>query len=121
MTEKSLTIDKNGKNKPIELWWFDKEEKSYEPAGVAFYDEKFGEYRLKIDINPDTCYYLKPIATQEDQTSYRVEVVIKKSDGEFKFRRPVGKGYSNTMSSGDVVMQLGPYSKLLILGDNNHE
>ena len=107
-------------NKPIPLWWFDTDEKSYDPAGVAFYDEKFGEYRLKIDITPETCYYLKPITGNEKETTYRIEVVIK-SNGKFKFRRPVGKGYNDATKSNDVVIQLGPYSKLLVMSENSHE
>ena len=96
------------------LWWFDREEKKYLAAGVAFYDDKYGEYRLKIDINPETCYYLRPIASVEGKRLYRAEVVIK-SNGKFKFRRTVGEGYSNDLTDGNIIVRFGPYEKLLVL------
>ena len=120
MRETNLAIDENGKNSPSSLWWFDTENKKYLPAGVAFYDEKFGEYRLKIDVHPDTCYYLKPVATNDGKSVWRAEVVIK-SNGKFKFRRSVGEGYSDDLTGGDIIVQFGPYSKLLVLGGDKQD
>jgi hypothetical protein len=51
------------KVRPLLLWWLDKEKNKNLPAGVAFYDEKFGEYRLKLDIQPETQFYLRPISS----------------------------------------------------------
>ena len=64
----------------VNLWWFDREERKYFPAGVAFYDDKCGEYRLKININPETCYYLRPIESIEGKRLYLVEVAIKNGE-----------------------------------------
>ena len=105
------------KNETLKLWWYDKEEKQYYPAGVAFYDDKHGEYRLKIDMHPETMYYLRPINANDAQTYYRVEVIIKK-DGSFKCRRTVGEGYSNKLTNDDIFIQLGPYKKFLVLGND---
>jgi hypothetical protein len=33
------------KNETFQLWWFEDQSKKYFPAGVAFHDEEFGEYR----------------------------------------------------------------------------
>ncbi len=108
------------KSKVFQLWWFDKEEKRHFPAGVAFHEHNFGEYRLKIDIHPENQYYLKPILSTGDRTRYRVEVVIKKN-GKFKTRKSVGEGHSNALTQGDVIMNIGPYSRSLIMGSPEGE
>ena len=102
------------------LWWFDKEEKRYFHAGVAFYDEQYGEYRLKIDIHPENQYYLRPILSTGHEIRYRVEVVIKKG-GKFKDRKTIGEGYSNEFTQGDIFMNLGPYTRDLVLGGKNND
>ena len=99
------------------LWWSDNEGNKTFPAGVAFYDERFGEYRLKIDIHPETRFYLKSVSCEGDRILYRVDVVIKK-DGRFKYRKPIGDGETN--SERDIVMNLWPYTKQLLLGDKSH-
>lgn len=106
--------------KPFLLWWFDKQTNRNLPAGVAFYDEKFDEYRLKLDIHPDNQYYLKTSGSQNGIIQYRVEVVIKK-DGKFHQRKIVGEGISSKATKGDVYIDLGPYSKTLIMGSSNDE
>ena len=90
---------------------------------MAFYDKTFGEYRLKIDIQPETIFYLKPISWEDGQAQYKVEVVIKKG-GAFKYRRQVGKGYNSKLDNAEsIVMEIGPYTKQLVLslGDKSHE
>lgn len=104
--------------KPLLLWWYDKNTNKNLPAGVAFYDEKFAEYRLKLDIHPDTQYYLKPTGSQSEDVLYRAEVVIKK-DGKFHQRKVIGEGYSSKQTKGDVYVDFGPYSKTLVMGMNN--
>lgn len=102
-------------NQAHHLWWFDKEQERYLPAGVAFYEESYGEYRLKIDVHPENQYYLRPILSTESGTQYRVEVVIKKK-GKFKDRKAVGEGYTNQSTHGDIFINIGPYTRVLILG-----
>ena len=103
------------KNETFQLWWFDPQTQNYFPAGVAFHDENFGEYRLKIDMHPDNQYYLKASDSTDDEILYRVEVVIKKN-GKFHQRKLVGEGYSKSETNGDIIISLGPYSKKLLLG-----
>ncbi len=104
--------------KPLLLWWFDKITNKNLPAGVAFYDEKFSEYRLKLDIHPDTQYYLKPTGSQSEDIHFRAEVVIKK-DGKFHQRKVIGEGYLSKQTKGDVYVDFGPYSKTLIMSARN--
>ena len=116
ITQQTQQGDINKKAEPLKLCWFDSERKETFPAGVAFYDKRFGEYRLKIDIHPETAFYLKLVSWEQEEALYRVEVVIK-SQGRFKCRKGIGSGYRN--SQGDIVMNLWPYTKqiLLSLGD----
>ncbi|MBK24510.1 MAG: hypothetical protein CME70_11000 [Halobacteriovorax sp.] len=103
------------KNETFQLYWFEPQSNKYFPAGVAFHDEQFGEYRLKIDMYPDNQYYLKALNSTDETVSYRVEVVVKKN-GKFHQRKVVGEGYSSSQTNGDIIMSLGPYTKKLLLG-----
>lgn len=113
-----MKTEQTKQTKPLLLWWFDKNTNKNLPAGVAFYDEKFSEYRLKLDIHPDTQYYLKPTGSQSKDVLYRAEVVIKK-DGKFHQRKVIGEGFSSKQTKGDVYVDFGPYSKILVMGMNN--
>ena len=104
--------------KPIQLWWFDKQTNNNIPAGVAFYDEKFDEYRLKLDVHPETQYYLKVSGSQNGDINFRAEVVIKK-DGKFHQRKVIGEGVCSKQTKGDVYIDFGPYSKTLVMGLTN--
>ncbi len=87
-------------------------------AGKAFYDEKFGEYRLKIDeACEDKQYYLKPIGLINDELRYRLELVIKKN-GKFHHREEKGDGYSNDATDGEVHIDFGSSMKVLVLSFN---
>lgn len=110
-----MSTEQNKKNETFQLWWFDQLANKYFPAGVAFHDKQFGEYRLKIDMHPDNQYYLKPLNATDDRVSYRVEVVIKKN-GKFHQRKLVGEAHSSAETNGDIIMSLGPYNKKLLLG-----
>ena len=101
-------------NRPLLLWWHDIESKKDIPAGVAFFEAKYGEYRLKIDIHPDTLYFLRPISSESDSVLYRVEVAIKRDEQIYQ-KRIVGEGFSSPRTNGDVYLELGPYSKTLIM------
>ena len=103
------------KNETYQLYWCEPQSNKHFPAGVAFHDEQFGEYRLKIDMYPDNQYYLKALNSTDETVNYRVEVVIKKN-GKFHQRKVVGEGYSSSQTDGDIIMSLGPYTKKLLLG-----
>ena len=110
-----METNKTTKNETFQLWWYDQQTNKYYPAGVAFHDEQFGEYRLKIDMHPENQYYLKPMDSTNGYINFRVEVVIKRN-GKFHQRRPIGEGFSSPDTNGDIVMNLGPYSRKLLLG-----
>jgi len=102
------------------LWLDDKCGRKY-PAGVAFHDEKYGEYRLKIDaLSDEKAYYLRPISSQDGTTIFRVEVVIKKN-GRFSHRSEIGTGKSSKETNNDIYMDIGPFDRKLILVYSKYE
>lgn len=87
-------------------------------AGKAFYDESFGEYRLKIDeSSEDKQFYLKPIGVVNNQVRYRIEQVIKKA-GKFHHREEKGDGYSSSATGGEVYLDFSSSMKTLVLSFN---
>lgn len=107
-------------NESYVLWWKDEKNNKYYPAGVAFYEPSYGEYRLKIDLMPEVHLYLRPISTQNDVILYRVEVVIKKN-GKFNRRTSVGEGVSNSEKNRDVIINLYAHCRELVLVRKKYE
>lgn len=103
------------KNKKLDLLWIDKETGQRFPAGVAFYHEDKGEYRLKVDaMADDKMVFLKPVMSENNEIKYQVEVVIKKN-GKFLRHSPIGIGHSSTQTGRYIFMDLGPFSRSLVL------
>ncbi len=103
------------KDLKFNLYWIDKETGKQFPAGVAFYHEEKGDYRLKIDAMPDDkLVYLKPTDAKEKDVKYRVDVVLRKN-GEFSRKSLIGTGYSGTNTGKFIFMDLGPFSRSLVL------
>lgn len=103
-----------------ELFWHDKETKERINAGVAFYEKKYGEYRLKIDVLPSIRYYLKPIQTDKDKTRFEIEVALKKGQ-KFFGRRIIGYGQSSDSKKNEVWMNFGPFTRVLVLALSSKE
>jgi hypothetical protein len=98
----------------LNLFWVCRKTGRKQPAGVAFFNEDQGDYRLKIDILPeDKTLFLKAISSGEDVTYYRIEAAVKKA-GRVVHRAEVGSGYAK---KGDSViyMDIGPFSRTLVL------
>lgn len=122
--EKSMTMigAKGGEMTKAEkhyLWWLDRATGNRTMAGVAFFEEKYNEYRLKIDfltaINDGPGgFYLRVIGAIEDRVLYRAEAV-RKVGGKFAGRFPIGDGYSSPEAGGEVHIQLGPFERTLLL------
>lgn len=103
------------KNKKLELLWIDKESGQRFPAGAAFFHEDKGEYRLKIDaMSDDKLILLRPAKSENDEIKYRVEVVLKKN-GKFLRCSPIGMGHSGPQTGRYIFMDLGPFSRSLVL------
>lgn len=101
------------KSETFYLSWHDPKTGMRRPAGVAFFDGEFGDYRLKLDFFPDNQYYLRCLGTDNLIARYRLEVVHKNKEGKFLRRVPVGEGFLSP--SGEVRVQPFPLDKELVL------
>ena len=102
------------KPEKFDLWWISPLNEKRQYAGVAFFDETYGEYRLRLDYEPETQLYLRPIGLINDKQLFKVEIV-RKRNGKFFKRFPVGEGVLGKDTDGEVHMELGPYIKTLAL------
>jgi hypothetical protein len=97
------------------LYWLCSESGRRFPAGVAFYNEPQGDYRLKVDTFPeDKVIYLKPISMTEGVINFRVEAAIRKK-GVILHRAEIGVGHANVDTGYPVFMDIGPYSRALVM------
>lgn len=107
-------IEPKQKSERLNLYWLCAQTGRKHPAGVAFFNEEQGDYRLKIDVMPeDKTLYLKAISMGEDVTHYRVEAAVRKS-GRVVHRAEIGSGYAKKEDS-TIYMDIGPFSRALIL------
>ena len=81
-------------------------------AGVAYYNEDSGDYRLILNFFPDNNYFLKCMGGDTDLFRYRLVSVKEKSGKSSRFFQ--GDGLLNK-TTNEVVIQAAPFSKLLIL------
>ena len=102
------------------LFWCDENLKRQVPAGVAFYQDEYGEYRLKIDvISDDKTFYVRATGVQGETATYRVETAIKRN-GKFSHRSLIGSGFRNKETNNDIVMDIGPFARKLVLSFGNN-
>lgn len=105
----------NTKSEKFKLQWLCSQTGKAQPAGVAFYNESQGDYRLKIDALPDDkLIFLKLTGASDGSIYYRVETVVKKN-GQPTHRIQIGQGYSRSEGGFPVYMDIGPYSKVLVM------
>ena len=99
------------------LSWKDPRDDSLRNAGVAFYNEKFGEFVLKIDEDCGVQYFLRPTNANEERQCFRMEICLKKSDGKFLKRQSVGEGYKDATTEGNIHISYGSkYATLILFG-----
>ena len=98
------------------LAWRDPKSGISHAAGMAFYNEKYGEYFLRIDEEPsEKRYFLKPFSVEDEVTTFRMELVLKRNDGSFKKRVKVGEGVQSEQTSGNILINFGSKYKDLVL------
>ena len=97
------------------LKWCDPQSQKMRDAGVAFYNEEYGEYLLKIDEDQGKQLFLKAIHQDAEKTHYRMEMVIKRKNGKFLKRQEVGEGFCGAKTNGDVHIRYGSKYATLIL------
>lgn len=106
------------KQKKLNLIWIEPESGEKYHAGVAFYIEEFGEYRMVLDA-PRTLLYLRPTEAIENKISYVVHAPID-VNGKFSHRVEVGSGYSGPETNNHIYMKVGRYlpQRLVLLQEN---
>jgi hypothetical protein len=104
----------NTTQKPLTHYisWIDPQTKKTYNAGVAFYEEEYAEYRLKIDDLGNRKLYIKAIESTNDQVTYRIDEVVEVKGK--KFRTLAGEGFSNKDTKGDVIFQVKPFFSSLL-------
>jgi hypothetical protein len=103
------------KNEKLGLYWICNQTGRKQPAGVAFFNETQGDYRLKIDVMPeDKTVYLKATSMNDGVVQYRVETVVRKQ-GRAAHRTQIGTGHSKANDGYPIYMDIGPFSRGLVL------
>lgn len=103
------------KSENFRLFWLCGQTGRKHPAGVAFFNESQGDYRLKIDTMPDDkMIFLKVSSMTEGMVHYRVEAAVKKN-GKVSHRAEIGSGRAPTNDGYPITMDIGPFSRNLIL------
>lgn len=102
------------------LWWEKTLSGKRTPAGVAFHNAEFGEFKIKIDsieflTSGDgglekAQIYCKAVGSFQDRIEYRVEKVIKKPGQRFLKRFRIGDGFSDSTTKGEIHIDLPPYT-----------
>lgn len=105
----------NKKPETLYLAWLDPRDKKLRDAGVAFYNEQYGEYMLKIDEDYGKRFFLKAISSNDNRTQYRMEMLLTKRNGDFLKRQCVGDGYSQRSTDGNIHIQYGSKYATLVL------
>lgn len=98
---------KNQKIETFPVYWKNQKTGKSSMAGVAFYNDQLGAYRLKVDIfaNRDI-YYLKQKALQGDAILFELEKVIENRAGNFIKRSKVAECVGNKI----IEVEIPPYS-----------
>ena len=107
------------KSETFYLWWLDPKNGTRKPAGVGFFDNEFGDYRLKLDFFPECKYYLRCVGGDSATVRYRLEVVHRNKDGKFMRRVPVGDGCVTTQN--EIRIEAFPFEKELLLSLNERK
>lgn len=98
------------KSEKINVEWRDPYNQKHYPAGVAFREEFEGDYRLKIDMFPQSRrFYVRATSFSDNKETYKVEAY----DGKKNYRTTVGQGHST--DTGSIKVKIPPYNHELLL------
>ena len=104
----------------LPLFWSNRNRNIRYNAGVAFYNDKYGEYRLKIDLFPYAEIYLKPVSSSDNSFHFRVELIVKRNNKFFK-RSSIGHGDFTPQTNGNIQIYIGPLYGTLLLPLNTED
>lgn len=102
-------------NEKFNLFWVCNLTGRKHPAGVAFFNESAGDYRLKVDTMPEEkIIFLKPTSVVDGTIYFRIEAVVRK-EGRVGHRAEIGTGKADAKEGYPVTMDIGPYSRNLVM------
>lgn len=114
------------------LWWENTQTGKRTPAGVAFHNPEFGEFKIRMDSVElftqgengleKAQIYCKAVGSHQERVEYRVEKVIKKPGQRFIKRFRIGDGYSDSTTNGEIHIDIPPYTsihKLILVQEVN--
>ena len=101
------------KAKKENLIWLNPETGATYHAGVAFYDEEYGEYRAILD-GPRTVFYLRPCESDGDEVKFKVlaPIIIR---GKLSHKVEMGQGYCNPSTEGKIFITIGRYGAMKLV------
>lgn len=102
----------NSEVKCHRLYWLCGQTGRRFPAGVAFFNEDKGNYRLKVDtFCEEKSVFLFPVSMTDGVINFRVETV-KKGGG---FKSEIGVGHASVDTGYPIYMDIGPFDRTLVL------
>lgn len=96
------------KTKTYYLSWIHPQTSKRINAGVAFYDEKYCEFRVKIDSLVGRKLYLKAIKTDNESVIYRIDEVVKIKDKNVRISQGWGLRDSDK-TMGHIHFEIAPH------------
>lgn len=106
----------NQKSEKFKLSWLCPQTGKKQPAGMAFYNEEQGDFRLKIDVFPEEkLIYLKTTSVDEQKAHYRIEAAVRRQGQRSMHRSEIGSGYALVGEGFPIYMDIGPYTRQLVL------
>ncbi len=105
----------NKENQCHRLFWLCGQTGRKVSAGVAFFNESKGDYRLKVDtFCEDKYFYVKPVSMEDGVINFRVESLVKKKTG-YPHRAEIGVGHASVAEGYPIFMEIGPFERTLVL------
>ncbi len=101
------------------ILWRNKSTGKSTSAGVAFFNDEKGVYRLKVDIFASRdIYYLTPTAAQNDNIYFVLEKIIENRQGKLVKKAKI----SECVGKNTLILDIAPYDNYqLIVRLNPHE
>lgn len=95
------------------VWWYCPQTKLRDMAGVAYYNEKNGDYRLILNFFPDNNYFLKCLGGGTNEPCHYRLLSVKERKGK-KGRFFQGEGVLDNVAN-EIIIQTAPFSKWLVV------
>lgn len=96
------------------VWWHDQQTGERDLAGIAFYNEKTGNYSLRLNFFPNTNYEIQVIGYKNEISHYRIVSFQTNKQGRRTRQFKQGTGFLDEVS-GEILIKTAPFNKYLII------